>query len=186
MTFVYSIMIHSIPVSHIPKDPSNLPYQPKCIIQNSISDRTISQFRLSEIIHESYGYILWYDYYFRYLYKYSTTNSIVYILSNGSGGWTHSPEDCHIPTNYAGVSLNGGYPIAGWFINDTPMKKKTWFGGTPIVGNLEVSTWFFRESKLASWKIHHLHLIFLALSQLHGPWGFPSHLWLPLILHGFP
>jgi hypothetical protein len=36
-----------------------------------------------------------------------------------------------------GVSINGGTPIAGWFIMDN-LFINGWFGGTPILGNLHV------------------------------------------------
>jgi len=37
-----------------------------------------------------------------------------------------------------GVSINGGTPIAGWFIRENPSIKWMRTGGTPIYGNPHV------------------------------------------------
>ena len=38
-----------------------------------------------------------------------------------------------------GVSINGGTPIAGWFIRENPIYKWMMTGGTPISGNLHIA-----------------------------------------------
>ena len=47
-------------------------------------------------------------------------------------------DDCR------GVSINGGTPIAGWFISWNIPRKNGWFRGTPISGNLHIQKYIHR------------------------------------------
>ena len=54
----------------------------------------------------------------------------------GGGGGVVPGSLVLLVVDCRGVSINGGNPIAGWFISWNIPRKNGWFRGTPISGNL--------------------------------------------------
>ena len=56
------------------------------------------------------------------------------------GGWNFSPKLCVASSSclYLGLSINGGSPVAGWYITEKPIKYWMIKWGTPIFGNLQL------------------------------------------------